>query len=481
VTSPIPGGTERLLRWKKRPDIFVRELFGVTPDAWQDDVLRRFPTENRIAMKACAGPGKTALLAWISWNFLLTRDNPNVMATAVSGDNLRDNLWKELAKWQQVSPLLTELFEWNAERIFLKASPHTWWMAARRWSKSATPEQQGNTLRGLHADNVMALLDESGGIPQSVMSTAENIGSSAKEWHIVQAGNPTHLEGPLYLACTKARSQWYVVEITADPDDPKRTPRVSAQWAREQIATYGADNPWVMVNVFGKFPPSSLNSLIGPDEVNAALGKHIGLDKYAHAPKLLGVDVGRFGDDPSIIFPRQGLASFNPIVLRNADSLQGAGTVARKWQDWEADACFVDGTGGFGAGWIDTLSSLGRSAFDVQFAGKPANPKYFNKRAELWFEGVEWIKGGGVLPPIPEIVGELTTPTYTFKGDRLILEDKDQIKARLGRSPNYADALFTTFAEPVHIADRGLGLPGLTGFGAMIGKAKTEYDPWNRT
>ena len=456
--DPIRQASERIRLWREQPVAMVRDLFNVTPDAWQEEVLADFRHNPKQAMKACAGPGKTSVLAWLSWNFLLTRPHPKILATAISGDNLRDNLWTEMEKWRLKSPLLDQCFEWQAERIFSRESPNTWFMAARKWSKSATPEQQGNTLRGLHGEYVMIVVDESGGIPQSVMATAENIGSSAKEWHIIQAGNPTHLEGPLYAACTTAREQWKVYEITGDPDDPKRSPRVSIQWARDQIKQYGADNPWVLVNVFGKFPPSSLNSLIGPDEVNAALGKHLSRDKYEHAARVLGVDVGRFGDDPSIIFPRQGLASFTPIVLRNATSTHGAGVVMTRWNDFygdgkntKADAAFVDGTGGFGAGWIDVMRDLGRSPFDVQFAGKPNDPKYFNKRAEIWFEGTQWVKDGGALPNVPELVAEMTVPTYTFKGDRLIVEDKDQIKLRLGRSPNYADALFTTFAQPVHV------------------------------
>ena len=94
------------------------------------------------------------------------------------------------------------------------------------------------------------------------------------EAHIVQAGNPTHLTGPLYAACTKARRFWRVIEITADPDDPKRTTRVSIEHARQQIATYGRDNPWVKVRVFGEFPPSSLNALIGADEVSSAMKRY---------------------------------------------------------------------------------------------------------------------------------------------------------------------------------------------------------------
>jgi hypothetical protein len=53
------------------------------------------------------------------------------------------------------------------------------------------------------------------------------------------------------------------------------------------------------------------------------------------------------------------------------------------------------------------------------------------------------------LPNVPELVVELTPPTYWIDGGRLRLEEKAQIKTRLGRSPNYADALALTFAEPV--------------------------------
>ena len=55
----------------------------------------------------------------------------------------------------------------------------------------------------------------------------------------------------------------------------------------------------------------------------------------------------------------------------------------------------------------------------------------------------------GALPESPELVAELTTPTYFFKGDRLQIEDKDQVKERLGRSPDLADALGLTFAAEV--------------------------------
>jgi hypothetical protein len=458
---------DNLRHWREQPACFVRELFDVTPDPWQDEVLRAFPDRPRLAMKACKGPGKTAVEAWLAWNFLLTRDHPKVAAVSITAENLADNLWAEMAKWRERSPILQRAFEWNRTRIFSRQHPETWWMSARSWTRSADRQQQGSTLAGLHADFVLFILDEAGGIPDAVMASAEAALSSCREGHIVQAGNPTHLEGPLWRACTSERSLWHVTEISADPDDPNRSTRVKAEWAREQIQKYGRDNPWVLVNVFGKFPPGSLNTLIGPDECRAATRRFYRPEEYGAAARVLGVDVARFGDDQSVIFPRQGLAAFAPMKFRNLDGLQGAGAVARKWQDWRADAVFIDDTGGWGASWIDNLRRLGREPVGIGFASRPNDPRYDNKRTEIYFEAVEWIKAGGALPPdCAELIAALSQTTYSFRGDRLLLEPKEQVKSRLGYSPDEADAFALTFAQPaVQRGPRG-----------GIGRCLVDYD-----
>src|SRR6185503_187134 len=127
--------TELLRAWKADPGRFVREQFGVTPDAWQDEVLAAFPRNQRLAMKACKGPGKTAVLAWLSWYYLTVNKDPKVAATSVSAQNLADGLWAEMAKWRALSPLLIHRFAWTKTRIFNRSRPETWWMSARGWAK----------------------------------------------------------------------------------------------------------------------------------------------------------------------------------------------------------------------------------------------------------------------------------------------------------------------------------------------------------
>lgn len=462
----------KLRAWRENPAQFAHECFGFNPDPWQLDVLQAFPHNQRMAMKACKGPGKTGLLSILIWNFLATRPHPKVACTSITADNLADGLWTELAKWRNNSPFIKQAFEWTKTRIFARDHPETWWASARTWSKGADSNQQADTLAGLHADYLLFVLDEVGGIPDAVMAAAEAGLSTGIETKIVMAGNPTHLEGPLYRASTNERHLWHLTEITGDPDDPKRSPRISVQWAREQIEKYGRDNPWVLVNVFGRFPPSSLNALLGPDEVGEAMRRHLREDEYSFAAKLLGVDVARFGDDRNVVFPRQGMAAFRPKILRNVRTNELADVVALASQTWGAHGIFVDGTGGYGAGVVDSLLLKGHAPIEVSFAGKALNPRYFNKRAEMYFEAAEWVKRGGALPNIPELQRELCAITYTFQGDKLRVEEKEHIKERLGYSPDLADGFVLTFAAP--IAPPPPGPHGLI----RTNRAATEYDPF---
>lgn len=472
----------KFAEWRAHPQQMVRELFEVTPDAWQDEALEAFPQSPRMALKACKGPGKTCVLGWLGWNFLLTRPHPIVGATSTSGDNLKANLWTELARWRSRAKagLLERFFEQTKTEIFCREHPKTWKLEARTWAKDADADQIGKALAGLHAPYVMWLLDESGDYPIAILPTAEGIfAGSPVEAHIVQAGNPLLRSGALFRACVSSRDLWRVIEITADPDSPKRTPRVSVEHAREQIKQYGRDNPWVKVNIFGEFPPSDINALIGDDEVKASMARYYREHEIGNASRVIGVDVAREGDDASVIFRRQGIQCFPLEKHRNIDSNQGAGRVARLWTDWRADGVFVDMTGGWGTGWFDGLVRLGRNPIGVQFSGEAHNKsRYFNKRAEMYFEAVEWIKRGGALPlregqiaETSELFQSLTQITYAFKGDRFILEDKAQFKARVGFSPDEADAMVMTFAEPVTPATVQVGQTARSA-------VPSEYDPF---
>ena len=115
---------------------------------------------------------------------------------------------------------------------------------------------------------------------------------------------------------------------------------------------------------------------------------------------------------------------------------------------WGSEVEIFDATGGWAAGAVDVLRTGGTSPIDVQFHAPATDPRYANRRAEMWMLMAEWIKKGSALPPIPELVAELAEPTFSYVNGRFLLEPKDQIKRRLGRSPDLADALALTFALP---------------------------------
>jgi hypothetical protein len=473
----------KMQEWRASPALFVHDVFNVELDSWQEEALMHFassdPKAQRISLQACAGPGKSALLAMAGWHFLTTRgdkgEHPKAAAVSVTADNLKDNLWAEMSKWQDRSDLLKHLFTWTHSRIFAKDHPSTWFMSARSFAKTANAEEVGRTLSGLHSKYVLYLIDESGDIPPSIIKSAEQGLSTGPVFgKILQAGNPTSHDGMLYQAATRLREQWTIIQITGDPDSPRRSSRINIEWAREQIKIYGRDNPWVKAYILGEFPESNINTLLSLDEVTKAVNRQIPPSDYEKAQKRLGVDVGRFGGDRSVIIPRQGLRCFKPVVMIGARSNEIAARVALAKSKWKSEMEFIDGTGGFGSGVVDSLIQAGHSPQEIHFSGKAIDNRYYNKRSEMWFNMAEWIKRGGSIPDDDSLIKELCSPTYAFQNGRFLLEPKEQIKKRLGFSPDLCDALALTFAFPE--------MPGIDPvIGALMKpRYQSDYDPFNQ-
>lgn len=476
-----------LAEWRRDSIKFARDNFGFEPDVWQREAMEAWDRgDQRIALQACKGPGKTALLAILMWHFLATRLHPKIAATSISGDNLSDGLWTELSKWQQRSGFLTEAFEWQATRVIARDHPETWWASARTWSRSANAETQGNTLAGLHADYILFVLDESGAMPTAILNAAEAALASGIECRILMAGNPIETDGALGRACLRDRRLYTVIEITGDPDSPRRSSRIDVNWARNQILQYGADNPWVLANVFGKFPPSSPLVFIGLGLVEAACTREP-TSTIADA-LVMGVEVARFGDDEAGIAYRKGRdARFIPWDdYRNLDTMQLAARVVERRNQHQADAVFVDG-GGIGGGVVDRCRQLRLNVFDIQFGGKSdrAMPEgsertvYANKSAEMWGSMRDWLKVGAI-PDEPILKAQLSSRRYAYVlkdgRDAIALEPKDEMKKRGLSSPDRADKLALTFAYPV-LPNRAVsgGIPMPAG---MQRNVTSEYDPF---
>lgn len=473
------AAVEQLVAWLEDPVAYVRANFGAEPDEWQADALRAIARDPRVGLGACKGPGKSTVLAWGIWWFVDLHEDAQAICTSITGDNLRDGLWKELAVWYAKSDRLQRAFDVRGERILHRDRPKTWWVSSRTWPQGADPAQQANSLAGFHSPYAMVVLDEMGDYPDGVVVAAEAIFANE---HIgvaklVAAWNPTRTDGPAYRICTKDRKRWTLIFITGDPDDPKRSPRISKAWAQQMIDDWGRDNDWVRVNVLGQFPRTASDKLLGPDQVNAAIARGARHEDFSDQAKLFGLDVAAYGDDRSVVTMRQGVMAWEPETWRQLGPSELTDRVAALATKHQPDAIFVDVSGGYGLAVFEGLRALGFRCIAVDFGGAPVEPRFLNKRAEMYWNAAEWVKKFGCLPADQELAAELMAPSYTFgragKKTALKLEEKAEIKKRLGFSPDKADSLVLTFAQPVEPRSRS-GFHGMT---AEQMRAAEDFQP----
>lgn len=233
----------------------------------------------------------------------------------------------------------------------------------------------------------------------------------------------------------------------------------------ERLRQELSENAWRQ-EMMCDFSASSDDVLISLSLVSEAMRKTYQPHEYNRAPVVLGVDVARFGDDSSVIFRRQGLVGFTPVILRGLDNMSLADVVAAAIVEHRPDAVFIDS--GQGQGVIDRLRQLGHKIMEVPFGGRALrHDRFVNRRSEMWYSVREWLEAGGALPPDECLKAELSAPTYCYdSAGKIKLEPKDKIKERLLRSPDVADALALTLAAPVSRPAE------------IHRKAKTNYNVW---
>lgn len=444
-------------RWRLDPVAFVREELRAEPDPWQADVLRAFPSSPRLALQACKGPGKSTVLSWLILNFLASRPFPKIACTSITGENLRDGLWSELGKWLTRSEFLRQSFDYQKERISYRPSPENWFVSARRWRRDADAETQEATLAGLHADYILVVVDEAGGVPDAVVNAAEGALSTGKEAHLVLAGNPILCEGPLYRAATYDRSFWTVFEITGDPDDPRRAPRVSVEWAREMIRKYGRSSPWVQVDVLGQFPRNKTEGLLTLDVVLGLFGRTV--DAFGaplkRGTRTIGVDVARKGSNLSVLAYRDGDLVTRVDSWQGQDTTYTVGRIREAIAEHDPELTVVDDTG-VGGGVTDALLVEGFRVYPLNGCETAVRDDlHGNLKSEIALAIQDRVRDGrlGIVEEArdeTQLVTELTTLRLKFDSrGRRKLEDKDQYKKRTGRSPDFSDALFHAFATDV--------------------------------
>lgn len=466
--SAVQLNNQKVLRlWRERPWIFIRDVLEAVLDDWQRDCAELYAHNPRLAMIASKGVGKTAFLNFVIWHFFMCHHTPKIACLSISKDHLMSNLWAELLMWRARAPLLENSTEGGRSRITMNGHSDYSFIDARAYPKQADEAQQASALAGLHKDNVMFAIDEAGMIPDAVLATADAalstdiLNDDSKKARLVVTGNPEQPSGMIYRASKgKSKQKWKVYNINADPLNPKRAKRVSIEWAQETIESWGGrDHPFVMVNVLGLYPNVTTDFLISEEDIEASMNRNVTEKSVANSQTRLGVDVARGGIDNTMLARRKGLLGF-PIegMSSQEDGSAVAAKISMLAQRHFIEKVYVDDTGGYGASALDHLKQFNTiHSVGVKYNSRATEPKrYYNKRTEMWCRMRDWIKDGGQLPNDPKLAEELMTPKLYFHGTQMRLEAKEQIKARLGRSPDRADAFAQTFfdvEEPSYYAD----------------------------
>src|SRR6476659_2981129 len=137
------------------------------------------------------------------------------------------------------------------------------------------------------------------------------------------------------------------------------------------VQDYGEDSDFVRVRVKGTFPRAASTQFISSELAEAAASNEREAVHSLHDPRIMGVDVARFGDDATVICFRIGrdARSIPSISLRGVDTMTVAARVVEEARRHKIDAIFVDG-GGVGGGVVDRLMFLKANVREVQFGAK---------------------------------------------------------------------------------------------------------------
>jgi hypothetical protein len=222
----------------------------------------------------------------------------------------------------------------------------------------------------------------------------------------------------------------------------------TAEWADEVRSAWGASSPMYQVRALGDFPEYSEDAVIPLGVVEAAQQRVY--DGPAD-PKVIGVDVARFGDDETVIALRSGQRLRILEHYRGKPTTHTAGRVLHHADEHGVRKVVIDDTG-VGGGVTDNLRASEREDFEVaafDAAGKPRRPARFpNRRSEAWFEAAEILEDID-LDSDEQLAADLTSPRYEYDSKlRQVVESKDKTKARLGRSPDRADAVLLALTMP---------------------------------
>ena len=424
------------------------------PRKWQADILRTIGDHLEspktryqpclISVASGKGIGKSALVGMIIGWAMSTCEDCKVILTANTDGQLRTKTWPEVAKWFRMA-INNHWFSVEAESITIRNPEHR-----RLWrcDRIAWSEHNVEAFAGLHnlGKRIVVIFDEASAISDKIWETTEGVLTDENTEIIWLAfGNPTRTDGRFRECFGKFKHRWKTKQV-----DSREVEGTNKDELQRQVDDYGEDSDHVRIWVRGEFPRASSTQFIPTDIVSAA--RKYSAEGFSTLPKVLSVDVARFGDDQTVIGWRQGRKAVILGKYRGLDTVQVAERIIERIGEIHPKATIIDGDG-IGAGVVDQLKfrGFGSRLFEFHGAAKARDSsKYLNRRAEAWGMMRDWLKEGAEIPDDPELEADLTGPEYLFsRKGQIQLEKKENMKSRGLSSPDCGDCLAMTFGVKV--------------------------------
>jgi phage terminase large subunit len=405
---------------------------------------------KRIGVESGIGTGKTRLAAAIALWFLDCWDDALVVTTAPKKEQLSLHIWKEIGKLHNSfgkGELLTLKLRMNGGKED--------WIAVGFVAGFTADEESARRAQGFHAEHMLIILEETPGIPKPTITAFQNT-SDGPHNVILALGNPDHQLDPLHKFCTLPNVVHIIVSALDHPNivlkNPSYIPGAATQeGVDDKRMRYGGDKgPLYLSRVRGISPGQSSDSLIMLQWcVDAQDEKDRSRIELSKGERALGVDVANSeAGDKAAIAEGMGavLLSVEDFFCPDANQL-GKRNVLYRMREKKIKPEYVGvDCVGIGAGTVNALNESNMRVIALGGADAPVKqPKqqeeFNNLRSQMYWELREDLREGNIiLPNDPDLIADLTAPRWEPKKNKIVVESKDEIKKRLGRSPNKGDA-----------------------------------------
>lgn len=431
------------------PRRWVEERLGETLWSKQKEVFESVRDNKRTVVASAHGTGKSfgasRLVGW--WLDSHQPGQAFVLTTAPTFHQVRAILWRYINQMHMRG------------RLRGRVNQTEWHMGGELVALGRKPADHNEAaMQGIHAPKVLIIFDEAGGIPAQLWLAAEAIATN-DDCRILAIGNPDFPMGPFRDAWDSP--QWNSIRISA-MDNPNFTDEEcpvlvksqlsSVEWVKDMREKWGEQSPIYQSKVLGVFPSSAEDSVIDYSKFIAATQRELPANE--HDAIILGADIAGGGTDMTVVRERRGSKALRQWTISTPDSGRLVEWLHNIIIESEAKAIRIDSTG---IGW-GIIGAIREKCPDVLVSGVNASAqasqpnRFLNSRAEMWWNGRVLVEKGEIdlseAVDTLNLTAEMTAPKWSlnFKG-KIQIESKDDLRDRIGRSPDHADALLLAFYD----------------------------------